>query len=174
MPSLKLNLGCGRRIMKGYTNVDVAPERAGKQPDVICDIRNLYPFETNSVDEILSVHVVEHFHRYDIKYILKEWLRVLKPGRLMIIECPNLIEACKEIIANPERTGDVKKIDAQMGMWPMYGDPLHQDELMMHKWGYTPHTLINLLRHIGLNNVSQQPCEFKKRDPRDMRVVGYK
>ncbi|MDX1811636.1 MAG: hypothetical protein R3240_06785 [Gammaproteobacteria bacterium] len=55
---VKLNLGCGDKILPGYVNVDVVPARAGNQPDVICDLHDLSVFENNSADEILSVHVI--------------------------------------------------------------------------------------------------------------------
>ena len=35
---VRLNLGCGDKILEGYINVDVASERVGKAPDVVCDI----------------------------------------------------------------------------------------------------------------------------------------
>jgi len=55
---VKLNLGCGDKILDGYVNVDVANERSGKQPDIICDVQNLNSFIDNYADEILAVHVV--------------------------------------------------------------------------------------------------------------------
>ena len=88
MALVKLNLGCGDKILSGYVNVDVAESRAGKRPDVLCDLHRLASFEDNSADEILSVHVVEHFWRWEVVDVLKEWVRVLKPGGLMILECP--------------------------------------------------------------------------------------
>ena len=94
----KLNLGCGDKILPGYINVDVAESRLEKKPDVLCDLHKLTPFENDSVDEILSVHVVEHFWRWEVVDILKEWTRVLKPGGAMILECPNLISACQELM----------------------------------------------------------------------------
>jgi hypothetical protein len=30
---VKLNLGCGDKILPGYVNVDVAPARAGQKPN---------------------------------------------------------------------------------------------------------------------------------------------
>jgi SAM-dependent methyltransferase len=92
IPTLKLNLGCGDKILPGYVNVDVVEARAGMRPDVICDLHDLAPFADNSADEILSVHVVEHFWRWEVRDILREWMRVLKPGGRMIVECPNLAE----------------------------------------------------------------------------------
>ena len=88
MALVKLNLGCGDKILSGYVNVDVAESRVGKRPDVLCDLHRLASFEDNSADEILSVHVVEHFWRWEVVDVLKEWVRVLKPGGLMILECP--------------------------------------------------------------------------------------
>ena len=64
--AIKLNLGCGDKLIPGYVNVDVVQERAGKQPDVNCDIRNLKVFGDNYADEVLAVHVVEHFWRWEI------------------------------------------------------------------------------------------------------------
>jgi predicted SAM-dependent methyltransferase len=87
---IRLNRGCGDKILPGYVNVDVAPSRARKQHDVICDLHQLKPFEDASADEVLAVHVVEHFWRWEVVDVLREWARVLKPGAPMILECPNL------------------------------------------------------------------------------------
>jgi ubiquinone/menaquinone biosynthesis C-methylase UbiE len=35
LDTVKLNLGCGDKILPGYVNVDVAPTRAGQKPDVL-------------------------------------------------------------------------------------------------------------------------------------------
>jgi predicted SAM-dependent methyltransferase len=65
---IKLNLGCGDKILPGYINVDVASERKGKKPDVISDIRKL-TFDDNYADEILSVHVIEHCEPRDMRIV---------------------------------------------------------------------------------------------------------
>jgi hypothetical protein len=59
-------------------------------------------------------------------------------------------------------------------MWVMYGDPSWQDSAMIHRWGYTPRSLEELLRAVGLVNVRQEPAQFKLKEPRDMRLVGEK
>ncbi len=170
---MRLNLGCGDKILPGYVNVDVVESRAGLKPDVICDLHDLAPFAAGSAEEILSVHVVEHFWRWEIADVLREWLRVLKPGGRMIVECPNLASACRTFLENPEQFSRPDK-DGQRTMWVFYGDPAWKDPLMIHRWGYTPESLRALLTEVGLADVRQEPAQFKLREPRDMRMVGTK
>jgi SAM-dependent methyltransferase len=172
-PPLRLNLGCGDKILPGYVNVDVVESRAGMRPDVICDLHDLAPFAANSVDEILSVHVVEHFWRWEVRDILREWTRVLKPGGRMILECPNLLSACGTFLQDPDQFSREDQ-NGQRTMWVFYGDPAWKDPLMIHRWGYTPESLKRLLGEVGLADVRQEPAQFKLREPRDMRVVGIK
>jgi len=169
----KLNLGCGDKILPGYINVDVVESRLDRKPDVICDLHRLTPFEDNSVDEILSVHVVEHFWRWEVVDILKEWVRVLKPGGKMILECPNILSAAQELLRNPDMACGPGP-EGQRSMWVFYGDPQWQDSYMVHRWGYSPLSLARVMHEAGLVQLRQEPAEFKLREPRDMRVVGEK
>lgn len=170
---VKLNLGCGDKILKGYTNVDIVTERASNVPDVVCDVRDLSIFNDNYADEILAVHVVEHFWRWEVVSVLKEWVRVLKPGGLMILECPNLLSACEEFLRNPKLHA-LPGPEGQRTMWVFYGDPRWQDPLMVHRWGYTPQSLGVVMHEAGLRSLRQEAAQFKLREPRDMRVVGEK
>ena len=170
---MKLNLGCGDKILPGYVNVDVAPARAGQKPDVICDLHELTPFEDETADEILAVHVVEHFWRWEVVDVLKEWMRVLKTGGPMILECPNLQSACQQFLRDPEAFAGPGP-EGQRTMWVFYGDPRWRDPLMVHRWGYTPRSLGQVMAEAGLVDIHQAPAQFKLREPRDMRIVGVK
>lgn len=170
---LKLNLGCGDKILPGYVNVDIAESRGNVRPDVVCDLRCLASFSENTADEVLSVHTVEHFWRWEVLDVLKEWVRVLKPGGTMVLECPNLISACKEFLDNPDGASGAG-VEGQRTMWVFYGDPAWRDPLMVHRWGYTPSSLAQLMSEAGLVNIRQEPAQFKLREPRDMRMVGEK
>lgn len=173
MDLIRLNLGCGDKILPGYINVDVAQERAGHQPDVIADIRELDCFNSNYADEILAVHVVEHFWRWEVVDVLREWVRVLKPGGKLILECPNLKSACEEFLRN-ENLAALPGPEGQRTMWVFYGDPKWKDPLMVHRWGYTPKSLAQVMHEAGLSSLRQEPAQFKLKEPRDMRITGLK
>ncbi len=171
--AVRLNLGCGDKILDGYINVDIVNERAGGKPDINCDLRDLYAFDSHYADEILAVHVIEHFWRWEVVNILCEWVRVLKPGGTMFLECPNLLSACQAIVNDPQKAV-LPGPEGQRSMWVLYGDPMWQDPLMVHRWGYTPQSLANIMQEAGLVNLRQEPAQFKLREPRDMRIVGEK
>jgi ubiquinone/menaquinone biosynthesis C-methylase UbiE len=170
---VKLNLGCGDKLLPGFINVDTATSRKGVQPDVVCDIRNLSVFKSNCADQILAVHVIEHFYHWEVHPLLEEWKRVLKPDGQIILECPNLLSACQVILSNPEAAAS-PGLDGRMSMWPLFGDPQWQDPLMCHRWAYTPQSLQRVLEQAGFTAVRQEPAQYKLREPRDMRITGRK
>lgn len=169
---LRLNLGCGDKLLPGYLNIDVAAARAGKRPDLICDLRQLCLAEAVAV-EVMAIHVIEHFWRWEVDAVLREWLRVLAPGGKLVIECPNLVSACQALLADPDQAAE-QDSRGRMSMWVFYGDPAWRDPLMTHRWAYTHQSLSKLLQSVGYVNVRQEPAQFKMREPRDMRVVGEK
>jgi len=90
---IRLNLGCGDLLMKGWVNVDLYCELA----DVKSDVRKL-PFPDEYADEIYSSHVIEHFHFKEAFEVLREWNRVLKPGGKITLETPDLYLSCKKFV----------------------------------------------------------------------------
>jgi predicted SAM-dependent methyltransferase len=173
MTSIKLNLGCGDKLLPGYINVDVVESRAGMVPDIQCDIRRLTKIEDNYAEEVLAVHVIEHVDRWEVVELLTEWKRVLKSGGKLVIETPNLLSACKALLENPLK-GARPGQTGQMTMWPLYGDPSWKDPLMMHKWLYTPQSLAEVMHEAGFIKMQVEKAQFKMKEPRDMRVVAYK
>ena len=168
---IRLNLGCGNVLLPGYINVDVVYDRSGIQPDINCDIRNLTCFPDNYCDEILAVHVIEHFYFWEVHDLLKEWVRVLKPNGKLILETPNLITACEEFLKDPVQ-GSFPDKRGQKTMWCLFGDPNWKDPLMCHRWLYTPQSLANVMAQAGLSALEQAIPQFKVGHPRDMRIEG--
>lgn len=156
---MKLNLGSGARPLEGYVGVDLDP-----RADVVCDLRHLEVFEDNSVDEIIAVHVIEHFYLWEAVPLLTEWRRVLVPGGKIILECPDLEKAARLFLQGEKD---------QLGMWAFYGNPLLKDPLHCHKWGYTPDSLEGVLTKAGFRGCVALPPRFKI-ERRDMRLEAYK
>lgn len=73
----KLNLGCGRKHMPGYINIDIQ-ERI--KPDVVCDVVQGLPFKDNSIDEVRAYDFLEHIPLGSTMFVVNEIWRVLKPG----------------------------------------------------------------------------------------------
>jgi SAM-dependent methyltransferase len=81
---LKLNLGCGKKSLSGYTNVDkiLLPN-----VNLVFDLEKTpLPFKTNSVREVRCDHVLEHI--YNFIPLMEELHRVCIPGGLIYISAP--------------------------------------------------------------------------------------
>lgn len=80
MEITKLNLGSGRRLFKGFTNIDciqIIDNNDKKLVDVVMDIDNeQLPYADNQIDEIIADNVLEHIE--NLKFVLNECHRVLK------------------------------------------------------------------------------------------------
>jgi predicted SAM-dependent methyltransferase len=93
---LKLHLACGYDYNEEYINIDLySPEDA--KCDARFDVKKL-PYPDNSVDEIKAFHIIEHFDFLEIKNILDEWYRVLKPNGRLYLETPDLLETCRSFV----------------------------------------------------------------------------
>ncbi|MFA5423837.1 MAG: methyltransferase domain-containing protein, partial [Phycisphaerae bacterium] len=77
---LKLNLGSGSQELKDYINLDIKKGNA---------IFPLSDYQTGTVDEVRASHILEHFPQAKIKDVLREWVRVLKPGGILKIAVPD-------------------------------------------------------------------------------------
>jgi SAM-dependent methyltransferase len=78
---MKINLGCGDRLMAGWTNVDLYPSHPSV---VLADLNNRLPFDNECAEEVLLDNVIEHVS--SVTHVIQEIHRVLKPqGKLRII-----------------------------------------------------------------------------------------
>lgn len=77
---MKLHLGCGGNILSGWQNHD---------RDL--DLEKLpLPFPDNSADRIFSEHCFEHFPPSHVLELMRECLRILKPGGTLRLCIPVL------------------------------------------------------------------------------------
>lgn len=83
----RLNLGCGPDIRADYVNVDAFAQ----VPNVTCvDLTNFpWPWQSNSVDEILMLDLLEHFPYRLTSRVLQECHRVLKINGRLEVQVPD-------------------------------------------------------------------------------------
>lgn len=88
---IKLNLGCGSDIQSGYINIDFR-QRKGV---VDHDLTKPLPYEDGSVEEVRAIDIIEHFDKFKVMGIIKDWCRVMSPGGLMTIQTPDIKNICE-------------------------------------------------------------------------------
>ena len=79
---MKLHLGCWHRYIPGFIHIDLCDF---SHIDYKRSIDDLSIFKENSVTLIYSSHSFEYFDRERGIMVLKEWLRVLKPGGSFVV-----------------------------------------------------------------------------------------
>lgn len=166
---LRLNLGCGKWVLPDWFNIDaIVSPLAQRQPELLCDLRSI-PLPDGCAREAMAIHVWEHIDRWECDRTMDEWARLLKPGGLLILEMPDLIKCCRNVINGTEG----KKPD-QLGMWGLYGEPVGPP--MQHKWAWTYKTLAPFLEQHGFERIKEERTMFhlSGRDIRDFRVSAWK
>ena len=160
---IRLNLGAGRRQFPGYLSVDIGGVAGAPPPDIKADVRKI-PLEPGTVDEIVAIHLFEHLPRWECESTLAHWHALLKPGGLLVLELPDLVKCCENIL---------KGMDERAGLWGLYGDPGYMTEPMCHRWGWSAVTLSQALTAAGFKKIKVKPPIFHKKY-RDMRLESYK
>lgn len=90
-----LNLGCGSTFHPAWVNVDMV----SCSPDVqICDLRKKLPYPDDYFDVCYSSHVIEHLKHGEVKRILAECWRVLKPQGIIRVVVPDLESIAREYL----------------------------------------------------------------------------
>jgi predicted SAM-dependent methyltransferase len=84
---LRLNWGCGEWTVPGWINSDIKQNRG---VDLVADIREGLPLESDSIDYIASIHSLPEIPFTDIVPTLAELRRVLKPGGVLRLALPDL------------------------------------------------------------------------------------
>ena len=140
---MKIHLGCGKRYLKGYMHIDLADY---PHIDYNHNIKTLPMLEDNSVDLIYASHVLEYFDRIEVIDVLREWKRVLKPGKILRLAVPDfesLIEVYRE-------TKNLAKIIGPIfGKWEIPGS----NTIIYHKTVYDFNDLKKILIDNGFINI---------------------
>ena len=83
---MKLDLGAGKNKRDGFIGVDC---RAFDGVDQVVDLRQPWPWENESVEEVHSSHFVEHLTASERIHFVNELYRVLKKGAKATVIVPH-------------------------------------------------------------------------------------
>ena len=84
--AVKLNLGSRNRAIPGFSGMDC---EAHPGVEFVGDVFDLSRFESDSVAEIYSSHILEHAPHVRTLDVLREWNRVLEPGGILYVAVPD-------------------------------------------------------------------------------------
>jgi len=127
------------------------------KPDIIGDMRNMPQVPTGSMDALYSSHNLEHVYAHEVRGVLKEFIRVLKPGGLLVLTLPD-IQAVAFRVAQGKleeplyqsASGPISAMDVMFG----FGSSLKDGHFYMaHKTAFTAHSLAKHLLAVGFHNV---------------------
>jgi hypothetical protein len=156
---LRLNLGAGHITFDDYVNVDL---REMPGIDVVAPLDAL-PFEPNSVTEIFSSHVLEHFAELELRRkLLPYWFSLLRRGGTFRAIVPD-VEAMTTAYAKGE-------IDFATLRAVLYGG--QEYELDFHFTGFTPDSLSALLTESGFDDVEVLAKGRPNGDSLEFEIVG--
>lgn len=173
--AIKVNVCSGRHVLPGWINVDVVVSnhpKAKGPPQILADMRDI-PLPSNSADELMCIHGIEHIEPWEAEKALAEWFRILRPGGKIVVECPDIIKCARNLLTGFTLAG---KHPDQYGMWGLYGDNRPQDSHMLHRWGYHPASLRKVLERAGFVDIEEEQPEWHAAGAsmRDMRMVAKK
>lgn len=169
---LKVNLGCGRHTLDGWFCIDKAQHPEASRPvDLISDVCKIdLPDQCAVV--LQAIHLWEHLYPWECEVMITEWKRLLRPGGKLILEMPDLLKTCTNILSGR----DDGRHPGQLGMWGLYGDPRTKDPLMMHRWAWTYKTLRKFLVGYGFVHIVESETKWHPmgRGKRDFRVEAVR
>jgi predicted SAM-dependent methyltransferase len=96
-----IHLGCGKRYIPGWIHVDVddyphIAHRSAAYP--------LPMFADRHADLIYASHFFAYYDRFEAQQVLREWLRVLKPGGVLRLSTPDF----EKVVEVYGKTQDLK------------------------------------------------------------------
>jgi hypothetical protein len=161
---LKLNLGAGGTELPGYVSLDrkngsevyplLAAVGLGEALGEVWRWRNDKPdhlfIHDETVDEVYASHVLEHFAHHQTLAVLKEWVRVLKPGGVLKVAVPNF-----DYIVHAYTTGQATPHPVESYL--MGG---HVDADDRHGAIFNERKLRDLLKLAGLSGVRRWTSEI--------------
>lgn len=161
-PRRCLEIGLGNSRLPGFETLDIA---GGPNVDYVCNAAKPLPFEDNTFDLVYASHVLEHIPWYKVEEVVKEWVRILKPGGVLEVWVPDGLKICKALVQAELEGIKVADIDSWCKFNPRK-DPCiwaagrlfwgaNPKYRSWHKAIFTPRYLKELFERAGLVDVRE-------------------
>jgi SAM-dependent methyltransferase len=121
------------------------------------------PLDSNSLSGINMSHFFEHFSREDGLKILQECYRVLVPGGILRMSCPDLLVYAKAYVARDAKFYEIPliRLACLYDGLTTFGDRFiskayDNDYIYGHKWFYDAESASELLKAASFKDVSER------------------
>lgn len=160
-----LHVGCGAynpkklpEIFRGEQwqeiRLDIDPS---VKPDIVASMTDMSMLPENSMGAVFSSHNIEHLYPHQVQGALKEFLRVLRPGGLLLITLPDIqtvaayvAEGLLEEPLYESPAGPISPVDILYG----FRKSMEAGNLFMaHKMGFSARSFAQHLLDAGFANV---------------------
>ena len=150
--------------------VDINPN---VKPDIVASMLAMPMIAAASVDGVWSSHNIEHLYAHEVPVALAEFLRVLRPGGVVLLTMPDLQRVAELIVqdkldepAYSSPAGPIAPLDILYGHRPQIA---MGNVFMAHRTGFTARTLTQVLANAGFDRV-----KVERGKSFDLWAVGYK
>lgn len=177
----RIHVCCGGVYLDGYVNIDKYPfesgddSRSGCVADVMADVFDL-PYAEGTLSEIVLVHGLEHFTRYDGQRLLGLFAGLLAPDGVIYLEMPSrnpvffltLVERLVALVSPRRPANEFGRGLASAMLW---GNQWAGFDYETHRYLWTPAEVARAGRELGLTQSVVFRCPASHVPFRDMGVA---
>lgn len=147
----KLQVGCGRGLLKGWLNSDIVGG------DIFLDASKKMPFDDRTFNFIFCEHFLEHLSQSDGLRFLQECYRILKVGGVLRITTPDLeklIEIYYDENEFARRIDLIRLRSRKLSPCELFNEYFGHD----HKFIYDEEFISSILSKVGFSRLTLCPC----------------
>lgn len=144
---MKVVIGTRRWLGSEWTHVDIDPtpllDKNGRSHpvDVVSDARQI-KLADGCAEHVYSQECLEHFPFREGKAVLTEWCRLVARGGTILVEVPDFLAACRQVLDT-----DTLECDWAIQQIVFGGQA---NEFDVHYTGWTPRMLTTTLESLGM------------------------
>ncbi len=145
---MKLYLGSRDYKPEGYKTVDIDPTM---KPDIVADITKMNVVGSDTCEEVVAGHVLEHIDWPDSFLAFSEFARVLQKGGVLKVAIPDLGALIRMMLAGDSAFHVVGLV---------YGVGGRINRFEQHRYGFTIGMIVDILETLGFGEFDWWNSDF--------------